>query len=262
MIWRLFALTVIMSLLVSAAVQVGQSQPRTEVAYMAYTLDGADIHLTDTRLGLTRNLTDHPAHDAAPAWSPDGSLLAFMSDRDGRPNIYLMDRSGRDVRRLTSGDETYTNPLWSADGTQIAFFVPSRGQGIIYSVNVDGSDMHQIAGGDLPPIGIVMDLAVEPGSISRSFSPDGSQIAFMAHRGGSWGIWISDNRRRDERLLISIGREYTDTPVWSPDGAELAFVSYRDGMSDLYVVDVEGANRVRRMTFNRAVEAVPVWSPP
>jgi len=253
--------TALCALLIAGAELAGAVLPRAEIAYMSYQHINSDIYVLDVRLGLAHNLTQHEAHDATPTWSPDGNLIAFMSDRAGRPDIFLMDRNGHNVRRLTPNDGVYTNPAWSADGQRVVFFAQHEGPGVIYAVNIDGSHWEQVAGAGLPPIGVVIDLAQEPGGISRVYSPDGSQIAFLTHRAGSWGIWISDRSRRHERLLISIGREYSDAPVWSPDGQQLAFVSYREGMSELYVIGVNGENALRRLTFDRAVDAAPVWRP-
>lgn len=244
-----------------AAALVGRALPRAEIAYMSYQRGSADIYLMDVRHHIARNLSRGDAHDATPAWSPDGEWIAFVSDRDGRPDIFVMDRSGRGVRRLTPNDGVYTNPAWSAGGDQIVFYALHISNGVIYSIKPDGTEMEQIAGGELPPIGVVVDLAIDPGSLSRVYSPDRRQIAFLTHRDGSWGIWISDADRRRERLIAPLGREYSTVPAWSPDGQQLAFVSYRDGMSDLYIVDVNGENGARRLTTDRAVDAAPAWRP-
>lgn len=265
MFWRLLifsaALAALCALLIAGAALAGGTLPRAEVMYMSYQHINPDLYVMDMRSGLALNLTRQDAYDATPAWSPDGSMVAFMSDRDGRPGIFLMDFSGRDVRRLTPEDGVYTNPLWSADGERVVFTALHEGADVIYAINVDGTNMEHIAGGDLPPVGVVIDLGIEPGGLSRVYSPDGTQIAFLAHRDGSWGIWLSDNDRRHERLLTLIGREYSDTPVWSPDGHQLAFVSHHEGTSDLYIISVDGDHGLRRLTFDRAVDAAPVWRP-
>ena len=59
-----------------------------------------------------RNLTRHPASDALPNWSPDGSQIAFDSDRDGDLNVYVMDADGGNIRQLTR-TKFATAPKWS-----------------------------------------------------------------------------------------------------------------------------------------------------
>ena len=87
---------------------------------------------------MTR-LTNHSARDFAPAWSPDGTRIAFTSYRDGNHEIYVMDADGRNVIRLTNNSGW--SPAWSPDGARIAFV--SLGEGIfdfgIYVMNADGS---------------------------------------------------------------------------------------------------------------------------
>ena len=66
-------------------------------------------------------LTNGPSNDYYPTWSPDSKRIAFSSDRDGPPHIYVMNADGSDVTRLTSGDHWDREPAWSPDGEQIAF---------------------------------------------------------------------------------------------------------------------------------------------
>jgi hypothetical protein len=84
-------------------------------------------------------LTDTDAHDGFPRWSPDGSQLAFISNRVGEDNweIFLMNADGNNQRRLTYSDELDGIPTWSPDGTQIAFESSRDGDNEIYVLNVD-----------------------------------------------------------------------------------------------------------------------------
>ena len=74
--------------------------------------------------GNQENLTNHPAYDYYPDWSPDGTKIAFVSDRNGdRTQIYVMDADGKNVIRLTDGPGQKYDPDWSPDGRKIAFSV-------------------------------------------------------------------------------------------------------------------------------------------
>jgi TolB protein len=75
-----------------------------------------------------RNLTNHPAFDGWPAWSPDGKLIAFASNRDGNHKIYTMRADGSDVKMLADTPGRGTSPRWAHDGKTIFFSVCQRDQ--------------------------------------------------------------------------------------------------------------------------------------
>src|SRR5216117_1854859 len=85
-----------------------------------------------------RNLTNNPGGDDTPAWSPDGTRIAFTSARDGNWEIYVMNADGSNATRLT--DNGAQMPAWSPDGTRIAFTSARDGNWEIYVMNADGSD--------------------------------------------------------------------------------------------------------------------------
>ena len=85
-------------------------------------------------------LTTDPGSDVFPAWSPDGSKIAFASNRDGNYEIYVMNADGTAQTRLTTNPATDTTPSWSPDGSRIAFSSTRTGNGDIYVMNADGSN--------------------------------------------------------------------------------------------------------------------------
>jgi dipeptidyl aminopeptidase/acylaminoacyl peptidase len=85
------------------------------------------------------NLTNDPAADGSPAWSPDGTRIAFLSTRDGAYDLYLMNADGTGVTRLTNDPAIEGRPSWSPDGTRIAFSSDKDGDSEIYVINADGS---------------------------------------------------------------------------------------------------------------------------
>ena len=83
-----------------------------------------EIYVMDADGGNQENLTNNPAYDADPDWSPDGTKITFVSSRDGGASqIYVMDADGKNPIRLTDGRRHKSHPDWSPDGQKIAFTV-------------------------------------------------------------------------------------------------------------------------------------------
>ncbi len=97
--------------------------------------------------GLTR-LTNDPAVDSEPAWSPDGSQITFTSDRDGEQRLYVMNADGSDARLVTDKANGVAVPVWSPDGEWIAFVAFTEAGFLdIFIVHPDGSDLRQLSNG-------------------------------------------------------------------------------------------------------------------
>jgi WD40 repeat protein len=96
---------------------------------------------------LTR-LTNDPAEDYTPAWSPDGTRIAFVSRRDGFTNLYVMDTDGNNVTQLTKHKSTIEVPTWSPDSKLIAFAADFEKSRDIYVISADGSSMDRLTTSD------------------------------------------------------------------------------------------------------------------
>src|SRR6266516_1234588 len=129
------------------------------------------------------NLTDSLAYDDWPAWSPDGSKIAFQSDRYANAqqplDIFVMNAAdGSGVAQLTAVLYTDAQPAWSPDGTKIAFVSDRDGSDEIYVMNAaDGSN----------PVRLTNNLVFDE---APAWSPDGSKIAFMSTRNEGLQVWV------------------------------------------------------------------------
>lgn len=91
------------------------------------------------------NLTNDPADDREPAWSPDSTKIAFASNRGGNYDIYLINADGSGLKRLMDNQADDREPVWSPDGTQLAFTrIMANSQGDIFVMNVNGGNQTNI----------------------------------------------------------------------------------------------------------------------
>lgn len=182
-----------------------------------------------------RRFTSGEKSDADPRWSPDGSLLAFTSDRaDKASQLYVMPVAGGEPRKLTSLKEDVTQAVWSPDGTRIAF------------------------------VARVRDAAYEEDARKRA----PRRLTRLQYKLDSVG-WTADRRRHlfvvpadgsAEPVQLTEGDCEDHSPAWSPDGRAIAFISARhddwdlEMVNDVYLVDAAGGEP-RRLTQGAAASA-------
>ncbi len=214
---------------------------RPDPRQLLYVAGGAGIR-PEARMiqvdGATQvNLTNNPGWDAWPCWAPDGSRIAFVSDRAGNNDIYVVGVDGSGLRNLTSTPENELYPAWSPDGTRIAFV----SEGDLYVMNADGSNPAKLTATNLsrPP----------------TWSPDGTTLLYECDR-DLCAFCLDTNTETNLTETSTI-----DTwPIWAPDGSRIAFVSGRDRNWEIYVMEADGSN-VRRLTDNPYDDLWPAWSP-
>lgn len=215
------------AVLLAAALVCGSAPPsagQTSGGLMAFEAGGA-IYVREADGTLTEIVGNKAAVNVQPALSPDGTRVAFSSQRDGKFSIYIVNVDGSGLRRVTDGPGDDSEPAWSPDGTRLAFvrgFDPT-GSGVL------------VLACQLP--GDILVVKVEQGfNVRRPIRP------------------IEVN--------LTNGLGGTD-PAWSPDGTRLAFASDREGNYnyDIYTMSSEDGSDVHRLTTDATQEADPVWSP-
>jgi TolB protein len=233
------------------SVAVGEGK----IAFVSNRDDNGEIYVVDADgSGLTR-LTNHPAWDSSPSWSPDGRQIAFTSDRDGNSEVYLMNADGSGLMRLTNHPRSDVAPTWSPDGHYIAFISSRDGNPEVYVMNVDGSSL----------IRLTNHVAED---WSPTWSPDGLQIAFTSSRDDpdprhcgeigkptcNWDIYVMKADGSGVTRLTNLGS--VSSPAWSPDGSKIAF----DYDLNVYVINADGSG-LARLTDRPANDLAPSWSP-
>jgi len=231
------------------------------------------LGIGDRLLGLIQSKPT-PLDVQAPAWSPDGRTIVFVSWRDGNGEVYAMDADGSGPRNLTQNPAKDVRPSWSPDGRSIAFVSSRNRQSEIYVMNADGSGKRSLtrhrANDDLP--------TWSPDRLDLpTWSPDGRRIAFLRPATRRYKMPGRDVIRRGYHLYVvnadgsglrnltsnwneAVAYSATSPPprqvtqvVWSPDGRTIYFGRY------LVRTDGSGARRLPYKPFN--IPFTAVWSP-
>lgn len=197
-----------------------------------------EIWIADVKSAETRQLTSNAKKSStSPAWSPDSRLVAFVTDRDEKGQVYIIDPHGGEARKLTSSEESVGGFAWAPDGKSIAYTTTDP--------RSDDYKSREKTYGDFDVIGDdyrmshlwIIDVSTRqarrltkgPFTVGQfSWSPDSARIAFD-HRinpanasGGTADISIVTVADGSVRDLVT--QQGPDTnPVWSPDGSRIAF---------------------------------------
>jgi TolB protein len=180
-----------------------------------------------------------------PAWSPDGTRIAFSSRREGTSHIYVMGWDGKNARRLTSGTMSDEHPSWSPDGKRILF----AREGALFVVSSSGGATHRV--------GRALGNAADP-----AWSPDGKLIAYDYRTPGTpiREVYVM---QADGTLAHAVTKllNISAGPAWSPDGKRIAFFSNaRLSRYEIYTVGVDGKG-LRQVTVAEDDAFEPAWAP-
>jgi TolB protein len=231
----------------SLAINPSWSSDGRAIAYTSYRRGYPDIYISYIYQGKM----DQPAggtetiHNFLPAFSPDGTRVAFMTNRDGNMEIYVVNRDGSGLRRVTSSPGNDSTPTWSPAGNQIAFTSDRSGKPQIYIADADGG-------------GQPRRITNESWADRATWSPAPyNEIAYAGQNGPGFDIKIFDLQQGQIRVVTdSTGSN--ESPAWSPNGRHIAFASTRAGRTQIFTIARDGQD-LRQVTKS-GNNVQPSWS--
>lgn len=188
-----------------------------KIAFKSNRTGNSNIYTMNSDGNNLLQLTDHPAGDGGPAWSPNGQQIAFHTMRDGNLEVYVMDADGTNQRNLTRHPGSDGFPDWHPDGDRIVFHSDRGGKELnIYVMDTDGNNVQQIT-------------QLEFASIPK-WSPDGKHIAFEASIDQGQQVYIANadgtKRWQVSKAMIPNASIYFDD--WSPNGKQILYTEAID----------------------------------
>jgi Tol biopolymer transport system component len=205
---------------------------RLAVSLTAGTPPNRDIWIVDLTTGASSRATSDPAVDATPIWSPDGSQIAFSSQRSGPYQIYRIASTGTsqtEAELLLKGDTANIATDWSPDRRFIVY---------THGTAATGTDLWMLRPGDSRGLPVVARSASEDNAV---FSPDSQWIAYQSNESGRDEVYVERVGRLEGLFTLLAGREIVNVipgsagqrislnggtqPLWRGDGKELFFLA-------------------------------------
>lgn len=219
----------------------------TKIAYSAVTGKGNKaIYMMDIDGENNVRITGNNSLDIGPAFSPDGSKIAYASYlHGGNPQIFVTDIATGKTRQVTSGNMSIT-PSWTPDGKTIAYSASLGFATELFFVPSNGGTPRQVTNNS----GI---------TIAPTWSPDGKWIVYSSTAPGRLHVYRQNIDGSGQRRLTFVGT-HNDSPDISPDGIKIVFCGQDEGAFDIFIMDSDGSN-IQRLTINSGSNEHPRWSP-
>lgn len=236
-----------------------------KIVYTSYAGGDGEIWIMNGDGSKPTPLTNNALTDVDPAWSPDGTKIAYSSENVNIPpdpdyperprplDIHVMNADGTNRTQLTGtpvpgygldGGQLDDKPTWSPDGTKIAYV--SVGRFIVVMNVVQPHAWTTLASNAHYPTKL-------------SWSPDGSRILYVSDAGCDAEIWVM-NSNGSGQTAVTANSTNDEDPSWSPDGTSIVYCSQSGGDSEIWSMKADGSTP-EQLTSNSVSDTEPSWSP-
>ncbi|MBP3363289.1 MAG: PD40 domain-containing protein, partial [Pseudomonas sp.] len=216
-------------------------------AYVSFEQKRPRIFVQNIDTGRREQITNFEGLNGAPAWSPDGSKLAFVLSKDGNAEIYVMDLASRGLTRVTNNPAIDTEPFWGKDGSTIYFTSDRGGKPQIYKTNVGSGNAERVT-------------FIGNYNASPKLSADEKTLVMIHRQDGftNFRVAAQDLQRGSVKILTDTNLDESATVA--PNGTMVIYATRQQGRGVLMLVSINGRVRLPLPTAQGEVRE-PSWSP-
>jgi len=215
------------------------------IAFVSTTSGNKEIFTCEFDGHDVKQVTQTKSLTLFPAWSPDGSSIAYTSYQNNKPEIFIQHLSDQRQKKI-SFDGINITPVWVPGKKLIGATLSFEGDEEIYLLTESGKIDKRLT----------KNWGID---VSPSFSPDGKSMAFVSKRFGTPQIFIQNLDTGAVRRLTYEGK-YNTQPAWSPEGERIAYSGMADGQSNIFVIGADGSG-LKQLTRDSGTNESPSWSP-
>jgi len=228
------------------------------IAFTARIRNFDRLLLLDIDSSKVRALIDGPGNNFYPDWSPDGSTILFVSDRDGNKELYVADWNGARQRRLTYNSTDDANPAWHPDGKHVVYYSETggRARSELFMLNIEKPFMYDEETGMAHSTAVRI-TSMDGRNTTPRFSPDGEEIAFSTNRfWPGWDLCIWNLRSKRESCPLKGSLSYC-RPSYSQDGKSMLYATGSASRIDIGILEFSsGTKQILTRMPRREYDAV------